>query len=667
MVLGTAGHIDHGKTSLVRALTGIETDRHPEEKRRGITIELGFASWPLASDVEASIVDVPGHDSLVRTMIAGAGGIDLVLMVISAEDGVMPQTREHLNVCGLLGVRAGVVALSKVDRIEDPDEVELAVEDVRECLEGTVFADAPIIPCSAHDGTGLDELRHEILERLRKLPGRDRKGPIRYPIDRAFSMKGHGTVVTGTLLCGQIDLEENGELLHLSPRPRVEPESRRLRGLQVRGESVPRARAGSRVAINLGGVEKEAFSRGDVLISPGGALRTDVFHGRVSLLDWSRVEMQTGRGLQVCAGTAFANAKVDLLAIENSASGVFEANDSGRMGSGSTGLVRFRLETPLIVWWGQRFVLRAFDDPDALTHGLTVGGGSVVDPLPSSGRAQRPRWVAVGNELVSDDPTRRALASISDAGVACIDRPTLEARAGVNKAQSALGRALKAGAVVAIGDGIWVDAEPLKTLRAQSLTVVDRYHADHPLAPGISQAELEARLPGRCHPTLKRWLIEDALASGELRRADDQGRLARPGKGFLDPNALPAELQAVRDLYDQAELTPPTLKDVHATVGGDIKQVIERVTSLQRAKILVRISDDLSYAVAAHQRLLEMVAERLKSEGQLDVQVLKSLSGLSRKFAVPLMEHFDRLGLTIRKGDVRVPGPKLEELMRGSS
>jgi selenocysteine-specific elongation factor len=650
MVLGTAGHIDHGKTSLVRALTGIETDRHPEEKRRGITIELGFASWPLASDLEASIVDVPGHDSLVRTMIAGAGGIDLVLMVISAEDGVMPQTREHLNVCSLLGVRAGVVALSKVDRIEDPDEVELAVEDVRECLEGTVFENAPIIPCSAHDGTGLDELRREILERLRKLPGRDRKGPVRYPIDRAFSMKGHGTVVTGTLLSGQIDLDKDSELLHLSPKPRVEPETRRLRGLQVRGESVNRARAGSRVAINLGGVEKEAFSRGDVLISPGGALRTEVFHGRVSLLDWSRVKMQTGRGLQVCAGTAFANAKVDLLAIENPDTGAFEPNDSGRMGRGATGLVRFRLETPLVVWWGQRFVLRAFDDPDALTHGLTVGGGSVVDPLPSSGRAQRPRWVRVGNELVADDPTRRALASISDAGIACIDRPTLEARAGINKAESALGQALKNGAVVAVTEGLWVDAEQLDALRAEGLAIADRYHAEHPLAPGIGQAELEAKFPGRCHPSLTRWLIEDALTSGALRRADDQGRLARPGKGQLDPEALPSELQAVRDLYEHAELTPPTLKDLQATLGGDIKSIVERVTSLQRAKLLVRISDDLSYSAAAHQRLLETVAKQLRSEGQLDVQVLKALTGLSRKFAVPLMEHFDRLGLTIRKG-----------------
>jgi selenocysteine-specific elongation factor len=659
MVLGTAGHIDHGKTSLVRALTGIETDRHPEEKRRGITIELGFASWKVGKDIEASIVDVPGHDSLVRTMIAGAGGIDLVLMAISAEDGVMPQTREHLNVCGLLGVRAGIVALTKVDRLDDPEDIEMAIEDVRDCLAGTVFEDAPIMPCSAHTGEGLDEIRAAVLTRLRGLPGRDRKGPVRFPIDRAFTMKGHGTVVTGTLHSGEIDIKREPELLHLAPNREDEGLPRRIRSLQVRGESVTRARAGSRVAANIAGVEREAFSRGDLLVTPGGALRSTVFHGLVSLLDWTRTPLHTGRGVQVCAGTAFANATVDLLAIEPEVGGALIPDESGTLAPGATGLVRLRLEQPLIVWSGQRFVLRAYEDPDAISHGLTIGGGEIVDPLPSSGRAQRSRWVRVANDLRGEDESLRALAAIVDAGEACINRATLEARAGLNQAETGLAPLLRKPAkVIALSESSWVSADLLPSLRRQVLALADAYHRDHPLRAGISSAELEGRLPGRCSPQLARRVITDAIESGELRRADAEGRLARPGQGKLDPENLPPELGRVLAMYEQGDLAPPTIKDLQLELAMEAKAVLELVSSLHRAELLVRVSNDLSYHAPAHARLLSGVREHLEQSGEFDVQALKAMTGLSRKFAVPLMEHFDRLGITIRRGDKRVPGPK---------
>ncbi|MFO0635227.1 MAG: selenocysteine-specific translation elongation factor [Nannocystaceae bacterium] len=343
LVVGTAGHIDHGKTTLVRALTGVDTDRLPEEKRRGITIELGFAPWRISPELEASIVDVPGHEGFVRTMVAGAGGIDLVLLVVSAEDGVMPQTREHINVCRLLGVGAGVVALTKIDRLgDDADAIELAIDDVRGALAGTPFADAPVVPCSAVTGAGIETLRETVRAIAAKLPRRDGHGPPILPVDRVFTIKGHGTVVTGTLLSGSIDVRNDEELVVVTHGPGREPFGVRARAAQVRAEGRDRVQAGNRLALNLAGIERDAVERGDVLTRGHEVSRQSFVHARVQHLPGHSPAWRAGTTLQVCAGTAHGIGVIDPLWLVPEP----QARDDGEQAEvapGRTAIVRVRL------------------------------------------------------------------------------------------------------------------------------------------------------------------------------------------------------------------------------------------------------------------------------------------------------------------------------------
>ncbi|EDM80081.1 Translation elongation factor, selenocysteine-specific [Plesiocystis pacifica SIR-1] len=686
LVLGTAGHIDHGKTSLVRALTGTDTDRLPEEKRRGITIELGFAQWLLdppagltgkakkrAAPLHLGIVDVPGHEALVRTMVAGAGGMDAVLLVISAEDGVMPQTREHLHVCELLGLRHAVVALTKIDRLDGESEddkeelLELAREDIREQLAATPFAEAPIVPVSAHSGEGLEELRATVWRVLQAIEGRPRKGLPVLPVDRVFTIKGHGTVVTGTLISGALELPEgershDSELLHIGQDLRARAPLR-LRGMQVHGGPATRSRAGMRTALNLGGVAVEALQRGDVLTRGDKVLATDRLLARVHQLGFGQRAWARDTALQLCAGTASTAAHLVPLALEDPETGLLVDPPAGAtkpaIPPGGAGLVRLYLDTPLPVWAGQRLILRAFSAAHMQEEGLTVGGGVVVDPLPE--RRHPAKRVALARALLADDLDARLLALVDDAGDAGIGLRDLAVRSGIEAAAPRLerlakGKAGKAGPpLLALSPAHWVLRERLEAHVRAAVGMVDAFHAKSPLLPGMTRATVEGRLP--CPPPLSSAVVDAALERGMLRVADRAGSLARPGKGALDPDDLPAPLQAIVDLYRAAGTRPPTLKEVGAQLGHDSRKVLELAGLLQRNDILVRVSDDLSYDASAHAELLGQIRAHLREAGELDVQALKAMTGLSRKFAVPFMEHLDRLGVTRREGDRRVPGP----------
>ncbi|NVB37067.1 selenocysteine-specific translation elongation factor [Pseudenhygromyxa sp. WMMC2535] len=669
LVLGTAGHIDHGKTTLVRALTGTDTDRLPEERRRGITIELGFARWQLDAGkgqrLAVSIVDVPGHEALVRTMVAGAGGMDAVLLVISAEDGVMPQTREHLRVCALLGLRHAVVALTKIDRLgEDPSEreelLELAREDVRAELEATSFADAPIIPVSATEGAGLDELRAAVVGMIRGLPGRERKGPPILPVDRVFTMRGHGTVITGTLLCGELELREGSTELTLVPQGLGrQPFSVRVRGMQVHGEEATRSRAGTRTALNLGKVGVEALERGDVLTSGLAVVASDRLLARVEQLDFGARPWTRGTSLQLCAGTASTAAHLVPLTLADPETGaLLDPVGKIAIGPGQAGLARLYLDVPLPIWAGQRLILRAFSAAHMQTDGLTIGGGVVVDPLPE--RRQPARRVALARALLGDDASAKVRALVEDAGASGVTLEALTLRAGVIHAAKLLGRmGVESGPLIELG-GRWFARALLEPLLRAAVTEVDRFHAAHPLQPGLARATLEGALAqaGPSAAALRTAAVDLALARAQLRVADRSGSLARPGKGTLDPNDLPPPLHDVVERYRHAGISPPTLRDLGEALGLDAKAVLERVGVLQRSELLIKINDDLSYAPEAHAQLLTAVREHLAAHGELDVQALKGMTGLSRKFAVPWMEHLDRLGVTRRAGDRRLPGPK---------
>lgn len=655
VVLGTAGHIDHGKTSLVQALTGQNTDRLPEEKRRGITIDLGFAPWKLAKGLEASIVDVPGHEAFVRTMVAGAGGLDAVILVISAEDGVMPQTREHLAVCRLLDIRSGLVALTKTDCLEDDaDAIELAIDDVRESLVDTPFEDAPILPCSAHTGAGIDALRAAIVSMARKSSRPAHKCPPLLPVDRVFTMKGHGTVVTGTLLEGEINIERDDQLRLVTVGRRRPPTTVRARGMQVRNAATHRSVAGTRTSINLGGVQLDDVARGDVLTRGARVEHASVLHARVEQLEHAQRPWKSGTTLQLCAGTAHTVATMDPLTAQNPDA---SARDDGLIPPGGCGLVRLRLEDPIPIWAGQRIILRAFSDPSAARHGLTLGGGKVIDPRPSSGRGQRARWLRVSAALAGSQLTEKLVALIDDAGARGVDLETMIIRTGERDLGPALQQLTAAkGPAVEVGSGHYLAREQLYALSASVLSAVDEHHARHPLQPGLGRAHVMGHLPVWTDPLVAQYVIDDAVAKGQLNVADARGSLARPGKGTLSADDLPDAMQRVLEVYQTEDKTTPTLKDVQSACGMDSKEVLEIVSLLHRSELLVRITDELSYAPRVHTQLVEAAKAHLRAKGSIDVQGLKEITGLSRKFVVPLLEHLDRLHITVRKGDTRFPG-----------
>ena len=670
-MLGTAGHIDHGKTSLVRALTGVDTDRLPEEKRRGITIELGFAAWELSPELRASIIDVPGHEGFVRTMVAGAGGIDIVILVVSAEDGVMPQTREHINVCRLLGIEHGVVALTKIDRLEgDAEAIELAAEDVRAALQGSVFEPAKIVPCSAHTGEGLPELVAELRRLAAKVPRRDAQGPPILPIDRVFTIKGHGTVVTGTLLSGVVDLGADNHL-RLVPAGlgRAEREIR-SRGAQVRSAEQARVMAGNRLALNLANVEVAELHRGDVLTRGPFVAAATTVHAMLQHLPGKDPAWEHDTSVQLCAGTAHAPARLDPLwhaPHPEQASEPKSTEAEPVIPPGHEGLVRIRLEQPLPLWRGQRLVIRGFSASTVAgahdDQGLTLGGGVVIDPEPSGGRGQRARWIALGRALADSDPAVRVRALVHDAGLGGIDLAAVERRSGLRDAATLL-RSMSEGkgaVLVPLPGDRWVHSEAARPLVDRVITGVDRFHADNPMQPGIGRAAAEALLGPRVAPAVAAWAVDQAIARGALRPVDDQGTLARPGKGVPADGALPEHMQRVLDEYQKAGLEAPNLKDVQAACGLGSKQILEIVGVLQRTGRLVKLTADISIARANHEALVEQVRQHLAEHGTIDVQALKQLSGLSRKYAVPFLERLDELQITRRDGDRRVPGPRARE------
>jgi len=674
LILGTAGHIDHGKTTLVRALTGTDTDRLPEEKRRGITIELGFAPWAITPELQASIVDVPGHENFVRTMIAGAGGIDIVILVVSAEDGVMPQTREHINVCRLLGVRHGLVALTKIDRLDnDPEAIELATDDVRESLAGTVFEDTPIVPLSAQTGEGLDELKRAIKKLASALPRRDAVGDPVIPLDRVFTMKGHGTVVTGTQLCGTLDVVKNPNLTLVPAGDARDARTVRVRAAQVRGSDEGRVAPGSRVAVNLAGVELSEVSRGDVLTSGPQVERGTVFHVAMQHLPGRTAPWTRGTVVQVCAGTAFAVGRLDPLwlapSADDDAANEDTKNGEVQVAAGREGLVRVRLETPVPVWRDMNVVVRDFSGPPPTTasedQGRTIGGGVVTDPAPSQGRGQRARWVEVGRALTEPDLDRRLVALVHDAGTLAADTTELGRRSGIADARDRLMALATGKKPQLVGLSAqdrdlqrWAHIEHVRPLVARVVAAVDRFHVDNPMQPGAGRATVEAMLGNRIAPDIAAWALDQALERGVLQTVDDAGTIARPGKGVQAGGELPEHMQRLLDVYARHGITAPTVKEVTAECGLDPRKTLEMLGVLQRTGRLVKITPDISMATEAHQSVVTEVRSHLGEHGTIDVQALKGITGLSRKYAVPLLEHLDQLQITRREGDKRFPGAK---------
>jgi selenocysteine-specific elongation factor len=618
IVAGTAGHIDHGKTALVKALTGIDTDRLEEEKRRGISIDLGFAHLDLTPELRIGLVDVPGHERFVRNMLAGVGGIDLVLLVIAADESIKPQTREHFDICRLLGIAQGIVVLTKAD-LAGRDRLELARIEAEDFVAGSFLEGAPMVAVSSVTGAGLDELRQRLGELAAKIPAKDSSRYFRLPIDRAFSMHGFGTVVTGTLIAGSVTREQEVEL---------HPGGRRLRvrGIQVHGQAAERALAGQRTALNLAGIEPQDLARGMVLAESGRFRTTSLIDCALDLLP-SAKPLKNRAPVHFHAGTAEVEAEVRLL------------EGGGALRPGTRTSVRVILREPLLLVPGDRFIIRMFSPV------VTIGGGVVVDTTGHRyrrGDQARQRL----NSLERGTPTERVALLVRESQYG-LDLAELVAATGL--VETEIQQAARSEALIAFHQPeLWLaDREWSRGALARVTDLLRDFHARHPLAPGMPLEELRSReFPG-APPFLLDALVARAgglVVEGEmLRLASHQVVLKQ------DEEQASTSMEAV---FEKAGLAVPPVGEVLAKSGVDQARARTLLQILLRQGRLVKIGDELVFHRSALDSLRQLLAPY---KGQrLAVPQFKDLAGVSRKYAIPLLEYLDRERITRRDGDQRL-------------
>lgn len=631
MILGTAGHIDHGKTALVRALTGVDTDRLPEEKRRGITIELGFAPLVLSDGVTIGVVDVPGHEAFVRTMLAGATGVDLALLVVAADEGVMPQTREHLAILRLLGIRSGLVALTKCDLV-DPEWLDLVRDDVRQLVSDTAISRGPIIPTSIVNGAGIDELRAQIGVLAQSLPARERNDLFRMPVDRAFSPKGAGTVVTGTIWSGTIRPDASVTLL---PSGRTA----RVRTVQSHGSATSEAVPGSRAALGLSGVDVGDVPRGSVLVSSQDWRASSALRARVAVLDSASRGVRPREWVRLHLGTAEVGARV--------------VAAGGALEPGGLKAARLLLDEPLAARAGDRFVLRRGSPPE------TLGGGIVIDPAPVHRRARPWDDIEIGG-------AKHLEAILHEADAAGAELSQLTVRLGVNRDD--VTRLLKSCEfALTVGSRVFHRAV-ISSVRSSLIEELNRHHLEHPLAFGLASAEWRGRAHG--HPDLIAAVERELVADGSIEFVSGLVRTSgwRPA---LDERQRQLRERLLGQMIE-AGLESPSVSDLEKTYGGE---VVSLLRILEGEGLVVQIEGDRFMSRAALDVAREQLRQAMRGTSPLGVDEggevgnrqgagsdgreftaseLREILGVSRKFLIPLLERFDREGVTERRKEGRV-------------
>lgn len=634
IVLGTAGHIDHGKTALVRALTGIDTDRLKVEKERGITTELGFAHLDLEGR-RFGFVDVPGHERFIKAMVSGAGGLDLVCLVIAADEGVMPQTREHLDICELLGVRRGVVALSKSDLVDD-EWLELVTEEVRESLADSFLGPSNIVPCSAKTGAGLDDLRDELVRLTNDLPARDAAGGFRLPIDRVFTIKGFGTVVTGTILGGTVTV---GDTVVAHPSGA----SGKVRGLQSHGEDVGEVRAGMRCAVNLSGISTDDLDRGDMLAHSDALTPSHILDVSFRYLSTSKAPLKRQSRVLLHHGTA-----------QRMASLVLVNNDSLAPGQESLAQLRLDINEPVLAMPGDRFIARGFVMQDH--YGTTIGGGEIIRSQAPKVRRSSAEAAAAVERFATARGDQRIAEEIKGASFAGISLDELGRRLGAAAAhiEAAMKRLGDAGEIIKGGSGsaaVYCHAEPFAMLEKRALDYLDAFHEENPAEEGMSREELRARLP-RSMPTKIFEQLIGALTRREAIHAESE-RVRRTGRGRSAAGPLNKLETTLLERYRDWDILAPKLKEVLRDSGSDDKTTRAALNRLLEEKHLVRVKSDYYVGATAIDALRAKLVAHLDAHGQITPAEWKEITGASRKFSIPLAEYFDAEKLTLRIGDVR--------------
>ncbi len=629
LILGTAGHIDHGKSSLVKLLTGVDPDRLKEEKTRGITIELGFASLMLPDGQLLGIVDVPGHEKFVKNMVAGAAGIDLVAMVIAADEGVMPQTREHMEICTLLGIKHGLVVLTKIDLV-DEELLELVTEDVLDFTRGTFLEQAPILPVSTVTGEGTEKFAPAVAALAADIPPRRQTGFFRLPVDRVFSMKGFGTVITGTLISGQV---RTGDTVSVYPGGG----KARVRGLQVHNRGVEEAVSGMRTAVNFQGVEKAEISRGDVLSTPGALIPGYMLDVHFQYLASNDKPVKNRTRVRVHTGTSEVSAHLILL-------------DRDIIEPGQSAPVQLRLEAPLVCVRDDRLVVRRF------SPARTIGGGKILNPIPPKHRRHRPELVQSILALEEAPLEEVVLFHCQQAQARGVSLTML--RVMTNTPEKQLEKALDAllssrRLILADKDKrLYLHADVIAAVAETARATLARFHENQPLKKGMPRQELKSRIEKEAGGRVFELVFQRLSKAGELVQEDGQVRLAGHTVSLgQDHSDLRRQIVAI---YQDSGLSPPLFKELKKNLGqSDDRAVKDVLQLLTEEGTLVKVKEDLYFSAAAIEQLAAQLTAFLREHQEITTPQFKKMTKTSRKYTIPLIEYFDTSKLTIRIGDIR--------------
>jgi selenocysteine-specific elongation factor len=627
LIVGTAGHIDHGKSALVRALTGTDPDRLPEEKRRGITIDLGFADLELG-DLRIGFVDVPGHERFVKNMLAGAHGIDLLALVIAADEGVMPQTREHFDICRLLGVSNGLVVITKTDLV-DEEMLALVEDDARELIAGSFLEDAPVVSVSSRTGAGMDQLKSRLVELGKNVPPRSRDFTTRLPIDRAFSMKGFGAVVTGTLISGNIGEGDELGLLPLNVNVRV-------RGLQVHNKSVTEAHAGQRTAVNLAGIDTAQIERGMVLAPPGRLRPTQIVDVWIDVLPGASRPVRSRSRVRFHIGATEVLGRVRVL-------------EGSQIETGSGGLAQLRLEAPMVAVHGDRFILRSYSPAE------TIAGGVIVDPFATKHRGRElDHALQLLRLLMRDERAAKFEGFVRTAGIRGLRLAELAAATGWT---DEVLQVQKTDSVVEVG-GLFIARDSLDRLTAALIAELERYHKREPLARGMLRETLREKVFTHSAPELFNGVLARLEAEGKVVSEKDIVRSSAHSVGLSDQDV--ALRDRIEQIYLAAGVEAPSLDEamtkanVTAPQRGQARKLLQLLLDDRK---LVRITGEMfmhANVVTDLKAKLHTYAAQHEPDRLIDVATFKDLAGVSRKYAIPLLEYFDRDQTTRRAGDKRL-------------
>ena len=617
VILGTAGHIDHGKSSLVKALTGIDPDRLKEEKERGITIDLGFADLSYPDGLTVGIVDVPGHERLVKNMLAGAGGIDLVLLVIAADEGIMPQSREHLHICNLLKIKSGLIAITKADLVEK-DWLELVEDEVKKFVKGTFLEGASIVPVSSRTMVNIDLLKEKIREAALNVDPKPTKGLFRLPIDRVFTLKGFGTVVTGTAISGSISLDEDVDVLPSNI-------SSKVRGLHSHGKPITTAYAGQRVAINLQGVDKEDLNRGDAVVVPGRLTPTKKIDATVELLADAPV-LKSKTLVHLHLGTSETTARVILFG-------------SNELKAGENCYGQFRLRDPIIAMAGDRYIIRRFSPVD------TIGGGEVLDPL-----SYRRTYKEGLEDLVTFEKgtlSEKIAVKVKRSGIHGITVLIIEGwiKAEIPSIKEAI-RELKGKGILIQVDDMLIHKTAFDSFREKTKKLLDDFHKKNPLTPGMLKEELRAKLT--LEPRLFSHLVsslKDIVLDKELVRLSTFKAALSGGDETVQSRLL--------DLLEKAGFQPPTKEELSQSLKIDQKRFADILKLMSKEGSLIRINESVYITSSTYKQMIENLRSFFSKKPDMTVAEFRDVLQTSRKYALPFLEYLDSNKITMRVGDVR--------------